>query len=157
MEVLSSNQPNLTLLTCSIPDIIWDFISSLYCCRLSEHDRTGVNIFLPSCKVAILFSCIAVSLLIKIWKKPANNCRIFMPALNFQVTQQAAQMKQKKNPQVMGFANLYKSRLRLILAARISLGTKKVTNWSLTTFKGKISVSIVVFKFVQLREKVPSY
>ena len=45
----------------------------------------------------------------------------------------------------MGFANLYKSRLRQILAARISLGTKKVTNWSLTTFKGKISVSIVVF------------
>ena len=35
---LSSNQPNLTLLICSITDIIWDFISSLYCCRLSEHD-----------------------------------------------------------------------------------------------------------------------
>ena len=51
----------------------------------------------------------------------------------------------EKNPQVMGFANLNKSRLRQILAARISLGTKKVTNWSLTTFKGKISVSIVVF------------
>ena len=28
-------------------------------------------------------------------------------------------------------------------------GNKKVTNWSLTTFKGKISVFIVVFKFVQ--------
>lgn len=55
----------------------------------------------------------------------------------------------EKNPQVLGFANLYKSRLRQILAARISLGTKKVTNWSLTTFKGKISVFIVVFKFVQ--------
>ena len=26
MEVLSSNQPNLTLLICSITDIIWDFI-----------------------------------------------------------------------------------------------------------------------------------
>ena len=51
----------------------------------------------------------------------------------------------EKNPQAMGFANLYKSRLRQILAARISLGTKKGTNWSLTTFKGKISVSIVVF------------
>ena len=38
MEVLSSNQPNLTLLICSITDIIWDIISSLYCCRLSEHD-----------------------------------------------------------------------------------------------------------------------
>ena len=48
----------------------------------------------------------------------------------------------------MGFANLNKSRLRQILAARISLGTKKVTNWSLTTFKGKISVSIVVFCYL---------
>ena len=45
--------------------------------------RTGGNIFLPSCKVAILFSCIAVSLLIKICKKPANNCRIFLSALTF--------------------------------------------------------------------------
>ena len=26
MEVVSSNQPNLTLLICSITDIIWDFI-----------------------------------------------------------------------------------------------------------------------------------
>ena len=57
---------------------------------------TGVNIFLPSYKVAILFSCIAVSLLIKIWKKPANNCRIFLSALTFYVIQQAAQMKKKK-------------------------------------------------------------
>ena len=29
------------------------------------------------------------------------------------------------------------------------VGNKKVTNWSLTTFKGKISVFIIVFKFVQ--------
>ena len=29
---------------------------------------------------------------------------------------------------------------------------KKVTNWSLTTFKGKLSVFTVVFKFVQPRE-----
>ena len=40
MEVLSFNQSNLilSLLICSITDIIWDFISSLCCCRLSEHD-----------------------------------------------------------------------------------------------------------------------
>ena len=39
-----------------------------------------------------------------------------------------------------------------ILAKRHSLGTKKNTNWPLTTFKGKISVFIVVFKFVQPRK-----
>ena len=40
MEVLSFNQSNLilSLLICSITDIIGDFISSLCCCRLSEHD-----------------------------------------------------------------------------------------------------------------------
>ena len=36
--------------------------------------------------------------------------------------------------------------------SQISLATEKVTNWSLTTFKGKISVFIVVFKFVQSGE-----
>ena len=29
------------------------------------------------------------------------------------------------------------------------MGTKKVTNWSLATLKGKISIFIVDFKFVQ--------
>ena len=40
MEVLPSNQSNLilTLLLSSITDIIWDFVSSLCCCGLSEHD-----------------------------------------------------------------------------------------------------------------------
>ena len=40
MEVLSFNQSNLilSLLICSITDIMGDFISSLCCCRLSEHD-----------------------------------------------------------------------------------------------------------------------
>ena len=35
------------------------------------------------------------------------------------------------------------------LAERHSLGTIKVTDWSLTKFKGKISAFIVVFKFIQ--------
>ena len=55
----------------------------------------------------------------------------------------------EKNSQVARFANSSKGQLQQILAERHSLGTKKVTNWSLTTFKGMISVFIVVFKFVQ--------
>ena len=55
----------------------------------------------------------------------------------------------EKNSQVARFANLSEDELQQILAERHSLGSKKVTNWSLTTFKGKISVFIVVFKFVQ--------
>ena len=34
------------------------------------------------------------------------------------------------------------------VAERHSLGIKKFTNWPLITFKGKISVVIVVFKFI---------
>ena len=55
----------------------------------------------------------------------------------------------EKNSQVARFANSSEGQLQQILAERHSLGTKKVTNWSLTTFKGMISVFIVVFKFVQ--------
>ena len=57
--------------------------------------------------------------------------------------------KAKTNTQVARFANLSEEELQQILAKRHSLATKRVTNWSLTTFKGKISVFIVVFKFVQ--------
>ena len=56
---------------------------------------------------------------------------------------------EKNESQVARFANLSKDQLEQILAERHSRGTKRVTNWSLTTFKGKISVFIVVFKFVQ--------
>ena len=56
--------------------------------------------------------------------------------------------KGEKNSQVARFANLSEDQLQQILAERHSLGTK-VTNWSLTTFKGRISVLIVVLKFVQ--------
>ena len=46
--------------------------------------------------------------------------------------------KAEKNSQVARFANLSEDQLPQILAERYSLGTKKkVTNWSLTTFKGK--------------------
>ena len=55
----------------------------------------------------------------------------------------------EKNSQVARFANSSEGQLQQISAERHSLGTKKVTNWSLTTFKGMISVFIVVFKFVQ--------
>ena len=51
----------------------------------------------------------------------------------------------EKNSQVARFANLSEGQLQQILAERHSLGTKKVTNWSLTTFKGMISVFIVCF------------
>ena len=52
--------------------------------------------------------------------------------------------KAEKNSQVARFANLSEDQLQQILAERHSLGTKKVTNWSLTTFKGEISVLIVI-------------
>ena len=57
--------------------------------------------------------------------------------------------KAEKNSQVARFANLSENQPQQILADRHSLGTKKVTNWLLTTFKSKISVFTVVFKFVQ--------
>ena len=60
--------------------------------------------------------------------------------------------KAEKNSQVARFAKLSEDQLQQILAERHSLGTKKVTNWSLTTFNGKISVFIVVLKFVQPAE-----
>ena len=48
-----------------------------------------------------------------------------------------AKIKQKKKTmQVARFANLSEDQLQQILAERHSLATKKVTNWSLTTFKG---------------------
>ena len=55
----------------------------------------------------------------------------------------------EKNSQVARFVNLSGDELQQILTERHSLGTKKVTDWSLTTFKGKISAFIVVFKFIQ--------
>ena len=45
--------------------------------------------------------------------------------------------KAENNSQVARFANLSEDQLPQILAERYSLGTKKVTNWLLTTFKGK--------------------
>ena len=57
--------------------------------------------------------------------------------------------KADKISQVARFANLSEDKLQQNLGERHSLGTKKVTNWSLTTFKGKISAFIVVFTFVQ--------
>ena len=53
--------------------------------------------------------------------------------------------KAEKNSQVARFANLSEDQLQQILTERHSLGTKKVTNWSLITLK----VFVVVFKFVQ--------
>ena len=57
--------------------------------------------------------------------------------------------KAEKNSQVARFANLSEDQLQQILAERHSLGPKKVTNWSLTTFKDKVYLLIVVLKFVQ--------
>ena len=59
--------------------------------------------------------------------------------------------KAEKNSQVACCANLSEDQLPQILAERHSLRTKKSHHWPLT-FKGKISVFIVDFKFVQPRE-----
>ena len=50
--------------------------------------------------------------------------------------------------QLASFENLSEDQLQQLLAER-HWRQKKVTNSSLTTFKGMISVFIVVFKFVQ--------
>ena len=61
--------------------------------------------------------------------------------------------KAEKTSQVARFANLSEDQLHKFWPKdRHSLETKKLTNWSLTTFKGKISLFTVVFKFVQLGE-----
>ena len=57
--------------------------------------------------------------------------------------------KAEKNSQVTRFANLSEDELQQILAERHSKRKKKVTDWSLTKLKGKISAFIVVFKFIQ--------
>ena len=64
--------------------------------------------------------------------------------------------KAEKNSQVTRFANLSEDELQQILAERHSLGTKKVTDWSLTKLKGKISAFIVVLNLFNLGNKVHS-
>ena len=61
--------------------------------------------------------------------------------------------KAEKNSQVARFANLSEEQLPQILAESHSLGTPTVTSWSLTIFKGKISIFIYVFKFFQPGEQ----
>ena len=64
----------------------------------------------------------------------------------------------EKNSQVARFANLSEDQLQQILEERHALGTKRVTSWSLTTFKGKISVFIVFFfNLFNLGNEVYSY
>ena len=63
----------------------------------------------------------------------------------------------EKNSQVARFANLSEGQLQQILAERHSLGTKKVTNWSLTTFKGMISVFLLFLNLFNLGNEVYSY
>ena len=109
-----------------------------------------VRIFLPGFRVSVLLSCSAIFLLFEIWKKPAKNCPIFFIGIDLIGPDPTSNRnKAENNSQVARFANLSEDQLPQILAERYSLGTKKVTNWSLTTFKGKISVFVVVFKFVQ--------
>ena len=55
----------------------------------------------------------------------------------------------EKNSQFSRFENLSEDQLLQILADRHSLGTKKSPIGALKTFKRKISLFIVVFKFVQ--------
>ena len=57
--------------------------------------------------------------------------------------------KSQKNSQIARFANLSVDQLQQIWPKDIHWEQKKVTNWSLSTFKGKISVLMVVLKFVQ--------
>ena len=65
--------------------------------------------------------------------------------------------KAEKNSQVARFANLSEDELQQILAERHSLGTKKVTNWSLITFKGKKFPLLLLFlNLFNLENKVHS-
>ena len=56
--------------------------------------------------------------------------------------------KAEKNSQVARFANLSEDQLQQILAERQTF-TRNQKSHQLTTFKGKISLFAVVFKFVQ--------
>ena len=64
--------------------------------------------------------------------------------------------KTEKNSQVARFANLSEDQLQQILTERHSLGTKKVTNWSLITLKVKFPLLLLFLNLFNLGNKVHS-
>ena len=64
--------------------------------------------------------------------------------------------KAEKNSQVARFANLSEDQLQQILTERHSLGTKKVTNWSLITLKVKFPLLLLFLNLFNLGNKVHS-
>ena len=103
--------------------------------------------WLQSCR---LLRCSAVSLLFKIWTKPAKNCLIFQSALTFYVPiQQATKIKPNlKKLASCAFRKFVARGAAANFGRETFTGNRKATSWSLTTIKGKIFVFIVVFKFV---------
>ena len=64
--------------------------------------------------------------------------------------------KAEKNSQVARFANLSEDQLQQILTERHSLGTTKVTNWSLITLKVKFPLLLLFLNLFNLGNKVHS-
>ena len=64
--------------------------------------------------------------------------------------------KAEKNSQDARFANLSEDQLQQILTERHSLGTKKVTNWSLITLKVKFPLLLLFLNLFNLGNKVHS-
>ena len=107
-----------------------------------------ILIWLQSCR---LLSCSAVFLLFKIWKKPAQNCPIFLSPLTFQVlVQQAAKINKTEleKTRKCAFRKFVGRPAAANFGRKTFTGNRTDTNWSSTTFKGKISIFIVVFKVV---------
>ena len=79
MAILSSNQSNLilTLHKCSITDIIWNFISFLCCCRLSEHDGAQ-----QACKLLLLWTLCTNELNVFYFNDYLSATFFFLPVYN---------------------------------------------------------------------------
>ena len=107
-------------------------------------------IFSHGCRVSVLLSCSAVFLRLKTWKKPVTSCPIFLSALTFYVLiQLAARIKpNSKKTRKLRVSQIVGRPAAANFGRETITGSRKDPNWSLTTIKGKISVFIVVLKFV---------
>ena len=91
-------------------------------------------------------SCSAVFLLFKIWKKPANNSPIFLSAFSDLLgpdptsSKKKAELKKSRKLRVSKFVG---RPVAANFGRKTFTGNRTDTNWSSTTFKGKISVFIV--------------
>ena len=119
--------------------------------------NNDVSSFLLCFRVSVLLSCSAVFLLFELWKKPAKNCPNFSTGIDLLGPYSISNKNEaEKNSQVARFENVSEDQLQQILAERHSLGTKKVTNWSLITLNVKFPLLLLVLNVFNLGNKVHS-